>query len=62
MRLPPMGQGQRLGKAFLDQDFDDVVHVINTNITGTIRLAWLIGRQMRERSQGRILSPAPKPA
>jgi len=39
-----------------------VVHVINTNITGTIRLAWLIGRQMRERSQGRILSPAPKPA
>ncbi|WP_231868801.1 SDR family NAD(P)-dependent oxidoreductase [Brevundimonas sp. GW460-12-10-14-LB2] len=44
-----------MGKAFLDQDFDDVVHVINTNITGTIRLAWLIGRHMRERSQGRIL-------
>jgi len=47
--------GHGLGKAFLDQDFDDVVHVINTNITGTIRLVWLIGRQMRERGQGRIL-------
>ena len=47
--------GHGLGKAFLDQDFDDVVHVINTNITGTIRLAYLVGRDMRERGRGRIL-------
>jgi short-subunit dehydrogenase len=47
--------GHGLGKAFLDQDFEDVAHVINTNITGTIRLAHLIGRDMRERGRGRIL-------
>ena len=28
--------GHGLGKAFLDQDFDEVRHVIDTNITGTI--------------------------
>jgi NADP-dependent 3-hydroxy acid dehydrogenase YdfG len=28
-----------LGKAFLDQDFADIEHVIDTNITGTINLA-----------------------
>lgn len=47
--------GHGLGRAFLDQDFDEIVHVINTNITGTIRLAQLIGRDMRERGRGRIL-------
>ncbi|KAK0332195.1 hypothetical protein LTR94_025507 [Friedmanniomyces endolithicus] len=47
--------GHGLGKGFLDQSFDDIVHVINTNITGTVRLAWLIGRDMRVRGQGRIL-------
>lgn len=47
--------GHGLGKAFLDQDVDDIRHVIDTNITGTIRLAWLIGRQMRERGRGQIL-------
>ena len=47
--------GHGLGKAFLDQDFQEVVHVINTNITGTIRLAYLIGRDMRERGRGQIL-------
>jgi uncharacterized protein len=30
--------GHGLGKAFLDQDFQDVRHVIDTNITGTIYL------------------------
>lgn len=29
--------GHGLGKGFLDQDFREVAHVINTNITGTIR-------------------------
>lgn len=47
--------GHGLGKAFLDQDFDEVRHVINTNITGTIDLVQKVARDMRERGQGRIL-------
>jgi short-subunit dehydrogenase len=47
--------GHGLGHAFLDQDFEDVRHVIDTNITGTIYLVQLVGRTMRSRGQGRIL-------
>jgi uncharacterized protein len=47
--------GHGLGHAFLDQDFDDVRHVIDTNITGTIYLIQLAARQMRDRNTGRIL-------
>jgi uncharacterized protein len=47
--------GHGLGKGFLDQQFDQVRHVIDTNITGTIYLIQKIGREMRARSQGRIL-------
>ena len=47
--------GHGLGQGFLDEAFDDILHVINTNITGTVRLAWLVGREMRERGRGRIL-------
>jgi uncharacterized protein len=47
--------GHGLGKGFLDQDFDAVRHVIDTNITGTIYLVQKIGRDMRARKQGRIL-------
>jgi len=47
--------GHGLGRAFLDQDFDDVRHVIDTNVTGTVYLVQLAGRAMRERGQGRIL-------
>lgn len=47
--------GHGLGGAFLDQAFDDVLHVINTNITGTLKLLQLVGREMRERGKGRIL-------
>ena len=47
--------GIGLGGAFLDQDFDEVRHVIDTNITGTIYLAQKIGNDMRSRGQGRIL-------
>jgi short-subunit dehydrogenase len=43
------------GGAFVDQDFDDVRHVIDTNITGTIYLAQKIGRDMVARGSGRIL-------
>src|SRR5262245_3449966 len=38
--------GHGLGKAFLDQDFDDVEHVIDTNITGTIYLIHRVGQDM----------------
>jgi short-subunit dehydrogenase len=47
--------GVGLGGAFLDQNFNDVRHVIDTNITGTIYLAQKIGNDMRSRGQGRIL-------
>ncbi len=47
--------GHGLGHAFLDQDFADVRHVIDTNVTGTIYLVQLVGRAMRSRGQGRIL-------
>lgn len=47
--------GHGLGRAFFDQDFKEVQHVINTNITGTIYLIQKVGRDMRARNQGRIL-------
>jgi short-subunit dehydrogenase len=47
--------GHGLGQAFLDQDFDEILHVIDTNITGTIYLIHQVGRTMRARDRGRIL-------
>ena len=47
--------GHGLGGAFLDQPFEDVQHVIDTNITGTIYLIQRIGSDMRARREGRIL-------
>ena len=47
--------GVGLGGSFLEQDFDEVRHVIDTNITGTIYLAQRIGRDMLSRGEGRIL-------
>jgi uncharacterized protein len=47
--------GRGLGHAFLDQDFDDVRHVIDTNVTGTVYLIQKVGRDMRARGEGRIL-------
>ena len=47
--------GHGLGKGFLDQDFADVQHVINTNITGTIYLIQRVAQDMRGRGEGRIL-------
>jgi len=47
--------GHGLGHAFLDQPFDEIRHVIDTNITGTVYLIHKIGRDMRARNQGRIL-------
>ena len=47
--------GRGLGHAFLDQDFDEVMRVVDTNITGTIYLLHRFGRDMRARGQGKIL-------
>lgn len=47
--------GHGLGGSFLAQDFGDILHVINTNITGTIHLIQHIARGMVARARGRIL-------
>jgi uncharacterized protein len=47
--------GHGLGHGFLDQHFDEVRHVLDTNITGTIYLIQKVGRDMRARDRGRIL-------
>jgi uncharacterized protein len=47
--------GHGLGKGFLEQDFHEVEHVIDTNITGTIYLLHRVARDMRNRRQGKIL-------
>jgi short-subunit dehydrogenase len=47
--------GHGLGHGFLDQNFDEVRHVIDTNITGTIYLLQKVGRDMKARGKGRIL-------
>ncbi|GMM94120.1 SDR family NAD(P)-dependent oxidoreductase [Qipengyuania sp. MTN3-11] len=47
------GHGQ--GNAFLDQQWSDIKHVIDTNITGTVSLIHKVGQGMRERDVGRIL-------
>jgi uncharacterized protein len=47
--------GHGLGKGFLDQEFAEVQHVINTNITGTLDLIQRVARQMRRQMDGKIL-------
>jgi short-subunit dehydrogenase len=47
--------GRGLGRGFLDQNFQDIRHVIDTNITGTIYLIQKVGNDMRQRDAGRIL-------
>jgi short-subunit dehydrogenase len=47
--------GRGLGKGFLDEDFAEARRVIDTNITGTVYLVQKVGRDMRQRGQGRIL-------
>ena len=51
MRCSPM-PGVGLGRAFLDQDFGRIRHVIDTNITGTVYLIHKIGNDMRRRNAG----------
>lgn len=47
--------GRGLGKGFLDQDLDEALHIIDTNITGTVALIHTIANGMRARGAGRIL-------
>jgi short-subunit dehydrogenase len=47
--------GRGLGHAFLEQNFEDIRHVIDTNVTGTVYLIHRVGREMRARGTGRIL-------
>jgi uncharacterized protein len=47
--------GRGLGKGFLDQNFDDVRRVVDTNITGTLYLLQKVGKDMRSQGRGRIL-------
>jgi uncharacterized protein len=47
--------GHGLGGAFLDQSFEEISHVIDTNITGTLALIHQLGRDMRSRPEARIL-------
>jgi short-subunit dehydrogenase len=47
--------GHGLGHAFLDREFEEARHVIDTNVTGTVYLIHKVGRDMRKRRAGRIL-------
>lgn len=47
--------GRGLGHAFVDQDWQQARHVIDTNIVGTLYLVQRIARDMIRRGSGRIL-------
>ena len=47
--------GHGLGKGFLDQSLREIIHVVDTNITGTLALLHQVGNDMRRRGAGRIL-------
>jgi len=47
--------GEGLGNAFLDQPFEKLRHVLDTNVTGTLYLLRQLMPAMRERRHGRVL-------
>jgi short-subunit dehydrogenase len=47
--------GHGLGGPFLEQSFEDIQHVIDTNVTGTLYLLQHVARGMVARGRGRIL-------
>ena len=47
--------GHGLGDAFLTQKWEDIAHVIDTNVKGTVSLVHKIGGDMALRDEGRIL-------
>lgn len=55
LALAMVNAGHGLGGGFLDQDFDRIRHVIDTNITGTVYLLQHVARRMKAQSDGRIL-------
>ena len=47
--------GVGLGHAFLDQNLDEAIKVVDTNIVGTLTLIHSVGKDMRSAGEGRIL-------
>lgn len=47
--------GRGLGDCFVDQDFGQARHVIDTNVTGTLYLVHAVARRMVARGEGRVL-------
>ena len=47
--------GIGLGHGFLDQELDDAIKVVDTNIVGSLALIHAVGRDMRSAGAGRIL-------
>src|SRR5947209_2555624 len=47
--------GHGLGGAWLNQSPDDWIHIVNTNVTGTLMLVQPILRRMVERGEGKVL-------
>lgn len=47
--------GRGLGHAFLDQDWRDIDHLIDTNVVGLVYLVHNVGRAMKGRGSGKIL-------
>ncbi|GAC1345732.1 MAG: SDR family NAD(P)-dependent oxidoreductase [Acetobacteraceae bacterium] len=47
--------GRGLGHAFVDQEWDDIRRVIDTNVTGTTYLLHKVARVMKTQARGRIL-------
>ena len=47
--------GHGLGDGFLNQEPSDWLHVINTNVTGTLQLIQPVAQRMKAAGQGRIL-------
>ena len=47
--------GIGLGHAFLDQNLDEALKVVHTNVDGTLILLHRLGQKMRSQGQGRIL-------
>ena len=50
-----LNAGIGLGRAFVDQDLDDALSVIDLNVRGTVHLAHLVLRDMVARDAGRVL-------
>jgi short-subunit dehydrogenase len=50
-----LNAGVGLGEGFLDQDLERIFGVINTNVNGTVHLAYRLLPAMVSRGQGRVL-------